>query len=430
MTPPSETKGYGHADAVQTYQIRPATMEDSPVIRQIRNAAVRESLAIWTSIEQDPARVETWLAPMVQRGTALVAHVSGKPHDVVGFAVAGPWHSYEGYARTVEDSIYLSPTAQGKGLGARLLAALIEASRQAGDRTMIALIEASNATSVHLHERYGFTTVGTVPQAGEKHGQILDLTLMSRCLKGPTMCGKQNNPADSDSLRWVKGDQSVELQPEEPAVTQWQVSGTDEVVAHLLSLVGAPEGRPAIIAVDGRGGSGKTTLTTALTAAVPGAQAFHLDDLIWNEPLYDWDQLYVDTLTRLHEAGCLDLVPDKWREHGREGSIRVPAGSPLVVVEGTGAGLRAVSNLIDAHVWVQTGDDVAERRGIKRDIAEGVNGDAEESVRFWHWWMAGERLFFAKDRPWQRADVIVSGDAPTGVGAGEIAWTPGPLLLR
>ena len=430
MTPPRETKGYGHADAVETYQIRPATMEDSPAIRQIRNAAVRESLAIWTSIEQDPARAETWLAPMVQRGTALVAHVSGKPHDVVGFAVAGPWHSYEGYARTVEDSIYLSPTAQGKGLGARLLAALIEASRQAGDRTMIALIEASNATSVHLHERYGFTTVGTVPQAGEKHGQILDLTLMSRCLKGPTMCGKQNNPADSDSLRWVKGDQSVELQPEEPAVTQWQVSGTDELVAHLLSLVGAPEGRPAIIAVDGRGGSGKTTLTTALTAAVPGAQAFHLDDLIWNEPLYDWDQLYVDTLTRLHEAGCLDLVPDKWREHGREGSIRVPAGSPLVVVEGTGAGLRAVSNLIDAHVWVQTGDDVAERRGIKRDIAEGVNGDAEESVRFWHWWMAGERLFFAKDRPWQRADVIVSGDAPTGVGAGEIAWTPGPLLAR
>ena len=53
-----------------------------------------------------------------------------------------------------------------------------------------------------------------------------------------------------------------------------------------------------------------------------------MDDLIWNEPLYDWDQLYVDTLTRLHEAGCLDLVPDKWREHGREGSIRIPAGSP------------------------------------------------------------------------------------------------------
>ena len=426
--PPCEARVHGHAEVARTYRIRPATMADSPTIRQIRNAAVRESLAIWTSIEQDHAEAEAWLAPMVQRGTALVAHVSGRPQDVVGFAVAGPWHSYEGYARTVEDSVYLCPAAQGKGLGARLLAALIEASRRAGDRTMIALIEAGHATSVRLHERYGFTTVGTVPQAGEKHGQILDLTLMSRCLKGPTMCCDQIKPADSDSHRRVDADQSIELQPEEPAVLQWQVSATDDLVAHLLSLVGTPQGRPAIIAVDGRGGSGKTTLTTALAAAVPGAQAFHLDDLIWNEPLYDWDQLYVDTLTQLRRVGSLNLVPDKWREHGREGSIRIPAGSPLVLVEGTGAGLAAVRSLIDAHVWVQTGDDVAERRGIKRDIAEGVNGDAEESVRFWHWWMAGERLFFAKDRPWRRADVIVSGDAPTGVGPGEIAWTPGPLL--
>lgn len=426
--PPCEAQAHGHAEEARTYRIRPATMADSPTIRQIRNAAVRESLAIWTSIEQNHAEAEAWLAPMVQRGTALVAHVSGKPQDVVGFAVAGPWHSYEGYSRTVEDSIYLCPAAQGKGLGARLLAALIEASRRAGDRTMIALIEAGHATSVRLHERYGFTTVGTVPQAGEKHGQVLDLTLMSRCLKGPTMCCDQIKPADSDSHRRVDADQSIELQPEEPAVTQWQVSATDDLVAHLLSLVGTPQGRPAIIAVDGRGGSGKTTLTTALAAAVPGAQAFHQDDLIWNEPLYDWDQLYVDTLTQLRQAGSLDLVPDKWREHGREGSIRIPAGSPLVLVEGTGAGLAAVRSLIDAHVWVQTGDDVAERRGIKRDIAEGVNGDAEESVRFWHWWMAGERLFFAKDRPWQRADVIVSGNAPAGVGPAEIAWTPGPLL--
>ena len=164
------------------YRIRPATMKDSPGIRCLRNAAVRESLAIWTSVEQDSVQAEAWLAPMVQRGTALVAHVDGKPQEIVGFAVAGAWHSYEGYARTVEDSIYLSPAVQGHGLGSRLLAALIEASRAAGDRTMIALIEAGNMASVHLHERYGFNIVGTVPQAGEKLGQLLDLTIMSRSL--------------------------------------------------------------------------------------------------------------------------------------------------------------------------------------------------------------------------------------------------------
>ncbi|TFH53928.1 GNAT family N-acetyltransferase [Actinomyces viscosus] len=414
-------------DTDDTYRIRPATMADSPAIRQIRNAAVRESLAIWTSVEQDPAQAEAWLAPMVQRGTALVAHPEGKAQEIVGFAVASAWHSYEGYARTVEDSIYLTSAVQGRGLGARLLAGLIESSQQAGDRTMIALIEAGNTASVRLHERYGFNTVGTIPQAGEKLGRILDLTLMSRSLKGPMM---RNDPstAGSSRFRLVSAAESVELQPEEPAVAQWQASRIADLVAHLLDLVGSPEGRPAIIAVDGRGGSGKTTLTKALTAAVPGSQTFHMDDLIWNEPLYQWDQRLVDALRELRENGSLDLVPDAWREHGREGSIRIPAGAPLVVVEGTGAGLSAVSGLIDAHAWVQTGDDVAERRGISRDIAEGVNGNAEETVRFWHWWMAGERLFFAKDRPWERADVIVSGDAPAGVEPGEVAWIPGPLL--
>ena len=63
-----------------------------------------------------------------------------------------------------------------------LRSARVEASRRAGDRTMIALIEAGNMASIHLHERYGFSTVGTIPQAGEKLGQLLDLTIMSRSL--------------------------------------------------------------------------------------------------------------------------------------------------------------------------------------------------------------------------------------------------------
>ena len=96
--------------------------------------------------------------------------------------MATPWHTYEGYARTVEDSIYLSPAAQGQGVGGALLAALIEVSRGAGDRMMIAAIEAGNAVSIRLHEHHGFQIVGTIPAAGEKHGRVLDLTLMSRAL--------------------------------------------------------------------------------------------------------------------------------------------------------------------------------------------------------------------------------------------------------
>ena len=155
-------------------------MADSDALRRIRNAAIRDSLAIWTSRELDDAEAAAWLSPIVARGTALVSVAADG--EVLGFAVASPWHSYEGYARTVEDSLYLTHTAQGHGLGARLLAALIDACCAAGDRTMVAQIEAGNTASVRLHAQEGFAVVGTIPAAGEKHGRILDLILMSRAL--------------------------------------------------------------------------------------------------------------------------------------------------------------------------------------------------------------------------------------------------------
>ena len=171
--------------------VRRAVIADSPAIRRIRNAAIRDSLAIWTEREQDPDEAVAWLEPQIARGTALVAveRDEGGERDsgerVVGFAVASPWHPYEGYARTVEDSIYLSPTARGRGLGTRLLTALVRACRAAGDRTKVAQIESGHAASRRLHEKAGVALVGTIPAAGQKHGRILDLTLMTRRLDRP-----------------------------------------------------------------------------------------------------------------------------------------------------------------------------------------------------------------------------------------------------
>ena len=220
------------------------------------------------------------------------------------------------------------------------------------------------------------------------------------------------------------------LQPEEPPVPDWYASDerafADHVLA-VLSRVAHPTGRPGIIAVDGRSGSGKTTVTSRLTSVVPDAQVLHIDDLDWNEPLFGWDHLLVSALGELRRNGSLDFTPPAWPRHGREGSIAVAAGAPFVVVEGTGAGMRAVADLIDVCIWVQTDDDAAEERGIRRDTEEGTNGDAEESVRFWHWWMAGERAFFAADRPWERAHLIVSGERLPGLGDNEIAWAEGPI---
>lgn len=56
----------------------------------------------------------------------------------------------------------------------------------------------------------------------------------------------------------------------------------------------------------------------------------------------------------------------RWAEHGREGSVEVPAGCPLLIVGGDGAGRREVADLIDALVWVQSDEREAERRALAR----------------------------------------------------------------
>jgi len=83
-----------------------------------------------------------------------------------------------------------------------------------------------------------------------------------------------------------------------------------------------------------------------------------------------------------------------------------------VIVEGVGAGRRELTDLIDVLVWVQSDYAEAERLGIARDIASGVNGDAEAAVEFWHTWMAVEVPFLERDRPWQRATIITAGTSP------------------
>jgi hypothetical protein len=95
--------------------------------------------------------------------------------------------------------------------------------------------------------------------------------------------------------------------------------------------------------------------------------------------------------------------PPAWDTRDRPGAIEVPAGTPLVVVEGVGAGRRSLGGLVDAGVWVQSDAAEARRRGIERD------GGDQGAVDFWEQWNAEEIPFPAQDRPWERVRMIVCG---------------------
>lgn len=210
----------------------------------------------------------------------------------------------------------------------------------------------------------------------------------------------------------------------EPSFGPWGVLA----VADLLRSVGYPDtlnrtepgvdgARPFVLAVDGRGAGGKSTLAVQIVAATPGAALLHTDDLAWHEPFFEWGHLLREVLAAVRTGGAVEYRPPAWERMGRAGSLPFRAGLTLLVVEGVGASQRDVVDLIDATVWVQSDWAEAERRGIERDVEQGVNGNREETIEFWFEWMAHEVAFFERDRPWERADAVVLGTPGPGMHA-------------
>lgn len=196
----------------------------------------------------------------------------------------------------------------------------------------------------------------------------------------------------------------------EPEAVAWRRVRVPALLELIVAAAGDPPGRPRIIAIDGRGGAGKLTLAARLQGHAAASAVVHTDNLAWHEPLFGWGHLLADdVLHPLHEGRAVSFRPPAWERRGREGVITVPAGLDLVLVEGTGASQREHAGLIDATVWVQADFDEAERRALARDIAEGVNGDPEQAAAFWQWWMTEELPFFERQRPWERACILVNG---------------------
>lgn len=171
------------APEVFSYTIRAARPADLPHIREIYNHFVSNSAV---TLDERRSSIPYWrdkYALLTRLGLPFLVAVS--PSGVViGYALAQPWAGKNAYKYTVEDSIYLGPGAGGKGLGAALLQALIDACEQIGLREMVAVISDSGAeASVRLHAKLGFVEAGRMGRVGYKFGRELGTVYMRRVLK-------------------------------------------------------------------------------------------------------------------------------------------------------------------------------------------------------------------------------------------------------
>ncbi len=110
----------------------------------------------------------------------LVAELDGL---VVGFAYGNWFKPRPAYRYSVEDSIYLAPGTQGKGLGRALLTELLVQCEAAGIRKVMAIIgDSANAASVGVHKALGFKEVGQVKSCGWKFGAWRDIVIMQKSI--------------------------------------------------------------------------------------------------------------------------------------------------------------------------------------------------------------------------------------------------------
>jgi len=162
-------------------EIMLAAEADLAFITEIYDDAVRHGTATFELTPPDLAEMSRRFAALQQSGFPyLVAVVAGR---VVGYAYAGPYRPRPAYRFTVENSVYLQPLVQRRGIGLQLLQRLIAESEQRGYRQMIAVIgDSANAGSISLHDRCGFQMIGTHPNVGFKFGRWLDTVMMQLAL--------------------------------------------------------------------------------------------------------------------------------------------------------------------------------------------------------------------------------------------------------
>lgn len=166
--------------------IRPANLRDLPAITAIYEEAVRNGTA---SFETEPPSLEDMTHRFMTLRDGgfpyLVAEASrqGDPDGVLGYAYAGAFRPRVAYRWTLENSVYVAPTAFKRGVGRALMDALIAQSQALGFRQMVAVIgDSGNAGSIALHAACGFYHVGILASTGFKFGRWIDTVLMQRDL--------------------------------------------------------------------------------------------------------------------------------------------------------------------------------------------------------------------------------------------------------
>ncbi len=159
--------------------LRHATVADAEALRAIYNYEVENTTVTFDLLPRTRAEQRAWIREREGALGVVVAEVDG---EIAGFASLSPYRGRPAYNTTVEDSVYVSTSARGMGVGKALLLELIAMAEKRGFHTILAHIAGGHEASIALHASCGFEETGTQREVGRKMGRWLDLMVMQRML--------------------------------------------------------------------------------------------------------------------------------------------------------------------------------------------------------------------------------------------------------
>ena len=155
-------------------RIRKAEQKDLVALLDIYNYEVINGVSTLDLNPRTLAERQIWFDQHnVENHPLYIAEIDG---CVAGYSSLSSYREKVAYKSTVELSIYISPDYRKRGIATALMEFILEEAK-ADPRThsVVSVITAGNEASCKLHEKFGFTFCGTVPQVGMKFGKFQDI---------------------------------------------------------------------------------------------------------------------------------------------------------------------------------------------------------------------------------------------------------------
>ena len=171
-------------------EIRAADPADAGEIARIYRPYVSDSVV---SFELDPPSAEVMAERMAAAGDVYPWLVATGPQGLLGYAYGGLHRSRPAYRFSVEVSVYLDEAARGRGLGRRLMTALLDELSSRRFNVALAGTTLPNPASIALFKSLGFEEIGVFREVGFKFGAWHDVSWWQKRLGG----GKHSTPSEA-----------------------------------------------------------------------------------------------------------------------------------------------------------------------------------------------------------------------------------------